>query len=231
MILIPVKNLASAKQRLAGVLEQRTRTELAHAMLQDVAEAISTVAGDKTAIVTSDNFAIEVGRSYGFEVIPDNVNSSETDAIEMATRWCEARTLESTLVVPADIPLVESADIEAVLENAPAAGAVLVPSGDGRGTNAVLRRPAASFPLRFGSDSFVPHLAAARRTGNPCVVLDLPRIALDIDTPQDLAELASLPGDRRAQLLARKLGFDSLRSGLSDFSRSSAAQPVERNDP
>ena len=224
MILIPVKNLANAKQRLAGVLEQETRTELAHAMLRDVAEAISNSALDETAIVTSDEFAAEIAHSHGFQVIVDHANRSETDAIEMATQWCEERNIERTLVVPADIPLLEATDLETIYLSAPPADTVLVPSADRRGTNAALRRPAALFPLRFGNDSFVPHLAAAKATGKRCVVLDLPRIALDIDTPEDLAELAAAPGERRSQLLARKWGFGNQR-----FQSRELVQ-LERND-
>ena len=42
MILIPVKNLKEAKQRLASVLSQAERTELARAMLQDVTAALAS---------------------------------------------------------------------------------------------------------------------------------------------------------------------------------------------
>jgi 2-phospho-L-lactate guanylyltransferase (CobY/MobA/RfbA family) len=61
--------------------------------------------------------------------------------------------------------------------------------------------------LRFGNDSFAPHHAAAQATNNPCVVLSLPRIALDIDNPEDLRLLAHAPGEKRSQVLARRLGF------------------------
>jgi 2-phospho-L-lactate guanylyltransferase len=71
----------------------------------------------------------------------------------------------------------------------------------------VLRRPAALFPLRFGNDSFRPHLAAAQATGKPCVVLPLPGIAVDVDNPADLKQLAGLPGETRAQRLARQWDF------------------------
>src|SRR5439155_21763435 len=60
------------------------------------------------------------------------------------------------------------------------------------------------FPLRFGNDSFKPHLAAARATKKPCVVLTLPGIALDVDCPSDLQQPAAAPGDTRAQRLARE---------------------------
>jgi 2-phospho-L-lactate guanylyltransferase len=207
MILVPVKNLANAKQRLAQALEQSARTELAHAMLEDVLDALAESAADDVSLVTSDAFAVEVAHHFRFEVIRDDSNLSETAAVEMATRVWESRGIQTTLVIPADIPLIEAADVRAIYESAPANGTVLVPAADQRGTNAVLRRPAALFPLRFGNDSFMPHLAAAIATRTTCVVLSRPRIALDIDTPEDLQQLVNAGSEKRSQRLARTLGF------------------------
>jgi 2-phospho-L-lactate guanylyltransferase len=213
MILVPVKDLSHAKQRLASLLDQSSRTELAHAMLTDVLTACAGC-GD-VAVVSSDRFAISLAVQFGFEVIPDNDNRSETDAIEMATRLCEERGIESTLVIPGDIPLITSGEINRVLQAAPDEGSVLVPAADGRGTNAAFRRPSGLFPLRFGNDSFIPHHAAARATEKPCVVLSLPGIALDIDTPLDLQELIEASGDTHTQRLIRKWNFTDLASAAN----------------
>jgi 2-phospho-L-lactate guanylyltransferase len=205
VILVPIKNTASAKQRLAAVLDQPSRTKLAQAMLYDVLTALhSWKAHPPVGIVTSDPYATNLAAEYGFEVIPDPDNPGETGAIEMATQVCVERGEDSTLVIPGDIPLIQAWELEEVLKHAPEQGTVLVPAGDGRGTNAVLRRPANLFPLRFGNDSFEPHHAAAQATGKLCVVLNLPGIAVDVDNPPDLQQLASLPGETRSQLLARE---------------------------
>jgi 2-phospho-L-lactate guanylyltransferase len=203
MILVPVKNLKDAKQRLASILDQPERTELARAMLHDVVDALASwEKRPEVAIVSCDSFALSLACKYGFEVIADHRNSGETDAIEMATRVCESRELD-TLVIPGDIPLVQAWELQSIYDAAPEVGTVLVPAADGRGTNAVLRRPAALFPLRFGNDSFKPHLAAAKATRKPCMVLPLPGIAVDIDSPADLHNLIRLPGNTRAQRLVR----------------------------
>ncbi len=61
MILVPVKNLDGAKQRLASVLEQPRRTELARAMLEDVLDAIAQCpARPRVSLVTSDPLAQEL---------------------------------------------------------------------------------------------------------------------------------------------------------------------------
>jgi 2-phospho-L-lactate guanylyltransferase len=216
VILVPIKNTASAKQRLASVLDRPARTQLAQAMLTDV---LTTLHDWKNrpgvGIVTSDPYAMKLAAEYRFEVIPDPDNPGETGAIEMATRVCMERGEDSTLVIPADIPLIESWELEEIYKHAPAEGSVLVPAGDGRGTNAAFRRPANLFALRFGNDSFKPHHAAAQATGKPCVVLNLPGIAVDVDSPPDLRQLLSLPGETRAQRLARSwnLPADLLATG------------------
>jgi 2-phospho-L-lactate guanylyltransferase len=204
VILVPIKNTAWAKQRLASILDQTARTQLAQAMLTDV---LTTLQGWKdrppVGIVTSDPFATQLALEYGFEVIPDPHDPGETGAIEMATRVAVERGEESTLVIPADIPLIESWELEEIYRQAPVEGSVLVPAGDGRGTNAAFRRPANLFPLRFGNDSFKPHHAAAQATGKPSIVLKLPGIAVDVDNPPDFKRLLALPGNTCAQRLAR----------------------------
>jgi 2-phospho-L-lactate guanylyltransferase len=205
MILVPVKNLLGAKQRLSEVLDQPARTELAQAMIHDVLEVLASWGTRPgVAVVTSDPFATELAAHFDFHIIADGDNRSETDAIEIATAICEAQGVESTLVIPGDIPLLQVSELEQVVDAAPKKGTVLVPAADGRGTNAALRSPAALFPLRFGNDSFKPHLLAAKATGLPCPVLSLPGIALDVDNPADLAQLAAAPGNTRSQKLARQ---------------------------
>jgi len=204
MILVPVKNLRNAKQRLSAVLDQASRTQLAQAMVTDVLETLASWGSrPDVAVVSTDSYVQELARQLGFRIIADD-NRSETDAIEGATGFCVAQGAESTLVIPGDIPLIDISELQAIMDAAPERGSVLVPAADGRGTNAAYRNPAALFPLRFGNDSFKPHLNAARATGYPCVLVLLPGIALDIDNPADLQQLAAAPGQRRSQILARQ---------------------------
>ena len=205
MILIPIKDTSGAKQRLASILDQPARTRLAQAMLHDVLTALYKWKGcPSVGLVTSDAYAIQLATEYGFEIIRDPDNPGETGAIEMATRVCVERGEEYTLVIPADIPLIEAWEIQEILKHAPEKGTVLVPAGDGRGTNAAFRRPSNLFPLRFGNDSFKPHRAAAEATGQSCIILNLPGIAVDVDDPEDLQQLFTLPGNTRSQRLARE---------------------------
>jgi 2-phospho-L-lactate guanylyltransferase len=211
VIVIPVKILKNAKQRLAPVLDQESRVALAQAMIHDVAETLARWSNrPEVALVTSDAFALELAKQFDFQVIADDFNRSETEAIEMATHILTQRGITYSLVVPGDIPLVTAHELQAVLDAAPAEGSVLVPASDGRGTNAALRSPVDLFALRFGNDSFLPHLASARATRKPCVVLSLPGIGLDVDNPSDLKQLIEASGESRSQQLARKWNLGEL---------------------
>jgi len=205
VILIPVKHLTSAKQRLSQLLNAEERSLLASAMLEDVlAAAAALPVRTPLALVTGDDFARQQANQYGFEVIEDHEDAGETAAIEMATRVCRERGCEWSLVIPGDAPLVTAAEIATILKAAPAAaGSVLVPDHKGRGSNAILRRPADLFPLRFGDDSFAPHRRAAEATGLPCVLLELEGVALDVDRPSDLALLAARDSETATHRLLR----------------------------
>jgi len=221
MVLLPVKNFANAKQRLASVLDAAERNALAQAMLEDVLQALlSWTHRPPVALVTSDGYARRLARDSSFEVIEDPKDAGETEAIARATRILEARGAPYTLVIPGDIPLVESSELQAIVAASPEGpgGSVLVPATDERGTNAVLRRPPGLFPLAFGEYSFQPHLLAARATAQPCAVLRLPGVELDVDTPADLVSLMVAPTRTHTLELLRAWRVRERLEGMSEVS-------------
>jgi 2-phospho-L-lactate/phosphoenolpyruvate guanylyltransferase len=213
MILVPVKRLETAKQRLSPLLTAAERSALAEAMLEDVLVALGKCnRREHVALVSGDERAQALARQHGFGIIDDADDPGETGAIEMAVRFAVGHGAEFTLVLPGDIPLIRASEVDRIFEAAPREGTVLAPSASGRGTNAVLQRPAGLFPLRFGNDSFIPHLATARATGKPVAVLKLSGIGVDIDEPADLADLLAAAGDTGAQ---RLLGEWRIRERLA----------------
>lgn len=202
MILVPIKDLRGAKQRLSPILAPEERTQLARAMAEDVFDALVPFAlSPGVAIVSGDPWASLQAKRRNFTVILDDAEAGETAAIELATSYCLNNGTDFSLVFPADIPLITAEEVQVVLDAIPERGCVVVPAGDGRGTNGILRRPADLIPLRFGNDSLLPHLAAARATGQQLVIRELPGIALDVDRPDDLALLLAQPVRSRAQRL------------------------------
>ncbi|HTM07057.1 MAG TPA: 2-phospho-L-lactate guanylyltransferase [Verrucomicrobiae bacterium] len=193
--LIPVKGFANAKQRLSAMLSADERALLAETMMRDVvAQTISAGGLDSVYIVTGDDYVRGLSVSLGVRVIMEEQESGETGAVEFALAELKARGIDAALVIPADMPLVRAVDIEEVIGQAPRATpfAVLVPSHDRMGTNALLLAPPNAIRLRFGYDSFSYHVSQAADL--PLVIVENERIALDIDEPQDLERFIASGG-------------------------------------
>ena len=202
---VPIKDTKDAKRRLAGVLGAPRRRELALAMFEDVLATLSRVRElSGIVVITADPAATAIARRYGARVSRQGAHDGHSGAVAAAAHRLASQGM---LTVPGDIPLVEADDIRklvAVHRDASCRGAraiIIAPARDERGSNAILCSPAAAVPLRFGADSFLPHLAAAERCAIEPTVVRLPRIALDIDTPDDLALFLATPSHTRARAL------------------------------
>lgn len=191
-ILIPVKEFREAKKRLAPHFPPAERAALAEAMCEDFFRVVAaTRCADRVFVISKEPGALTRAEALGWETIVESHQTSESDSVDAGARYCAEQGVEALLRLPVDLPLVEPADIESVFANLEAAPtAVLVPSSDGTGTNALLRSPAVLFPSRFGPNSFPRHLAEAERCGARIRVLRNPRLELDIDELEDLRQLA-----------------------------------------
>lgn len=199
---VPVKDTAIAKQRLAPALPAEMRQALALAMLEDVLAALAEAAGlARRLLVTIDPEARHLAIGYGFDCIADGAEDGHTGAVMAAARRLAAEGVGSMLTLPGDIPLVSSDEIgRLIAAHRPAPSFTIAPSHDEKGSNAILLSPPDAVPLRFGDDSFFPHLAAAEARGIAPTVVRLPGIALDIDNPADLLHFARLGSRTRAGL-------------------------------
>lgn len=103
------------------------------------------------------------------------------------------------LTIPGDVPLIEPDEVAAAFAiDAAAYPVVLVPSGAGTGTNGLLLSPPTAIVPRFEGASLEAHIDACRTAGIAFRVLALPSFALDVDTPEDLVELARRGNGRRS---------------------------------
>jgi 2-phospho-L-lactate/phosphoenolpyruvate guanylyltransferase len=203
--IVPIKDTAAAKQRLAEAAPAEFRRELALAMAEDV---ISALAGARRLagiiVVTVDPNAAALARRYGAGVWDDGALDGHTGAVTEAGRRLVREGAEGMLTVPGDIPTITAEEVDAVIDaHRPAPSFTIVPAHDELGSNAILMSPPDAVPLRFGDNSYFPHLAAAEACGIKPTVLHLPGIAFDIDNPVDLAHFSRLGSQTRAgRLLA-----------------------------
>jgi len=214
---VPVKEAAHAKTRLAPALAHDARIALARAMLEDVLRGLADARGlAGIALVTVDPVAIELAGSFRAHVFTEGARDGHTGAVAHAARRLERQGCVTMLTVPGDVPGITPAEVEHFLaKHAGSPSFTICPAHDRRGSNAIAVSPPCAVPLTFGNDSFVPHLAAARSRGiEPTVVDDIPGIRRDVDTFEDALALRALGGARMTNaLLTRMASRDAAWSG------------------
>jgi 2-phospho-L-lactate guanylyltransferase len=197
--ILPVKRFEAAKARLGDELSGGTRRALTEAMVTDVVMALRrTKAVDEVLIVTSEPAAEAIGRGYGGSVLHDDVEAGQSAAAQIGI----ARALElgatRVLLVPGDCPALDPAELTELLERPQVGrGVTIVPDRHGSGTNALLLTPPDVIEPAFGPGSRERHEAAAAAAGVPCTVEQIPTLALDVDTADDLAALRQALAERR----------------------------------
>lgn len=202
---VPIKETDSAKQRLTERLPAAARRQLALAMVEDVLAAVTAVRELAGVIaVTVDPAAAEIAQRYGARVSELAARDGHTLAVT-ATALELARDGLGLLTMPGDVPMATAAEIRQVIAAHAAAPAfTIVPARDLQGSNCIVMSPANAVPLRFGEDSYFPHLAAAESAGISPRVVRLKGIGHDVDTPDDLAALETLRGSTRTHALLER---------------------------
>jgi len=191
---VPVKEQTGAKQRLSGFLPPDQRRALAAAMLEDVLDALAAAPLAGILLVTLDPFATNLAQRIGARVLTDGARDGHTGAVNAGARLLIADGQRTMLTLPGDIPRITADEVSHLIAAHRAAPSFTIsPAHDELGSNAILLSPPDSVKLRFGEDSYFPHLAAARAAGIEPTVVKLPGIGMDIDHPADLRTFLAMP--------------------------------------
>jgi len=187
--IIPLKALDRAKGRLAPDLDPSARRALTAWMFGRV---LSACRGAEhihgVLVVAGDAAAAALAGAHGAAAIVEPRPGLDA-ALAAADDACADEP--ATIVVAADLPLARPADLDRVCAAAGQPGVVVAPTRDG-GTGALLRRPPRAIRTRYGPGSAAAHLGLARAAGVAALRLDVPALALDIDTAGQLQEAALL---------------------------------------
>ena len=200
LAVLPIKSFSAAKQRLGALLGSGSRQALAQAMFSDVLSALSHVDGiEAIAVVTADPAAEATAAASGVLVLGDPPEAGQSRATLVGIHHAQAGGFERVLLVPGDTPLLDSDELSGLLRRSAEArlATVVVPDRHGTGTNALLLSPPGAIEPSFGPGSLERHVEAARAAGITCAVDPLPSLVLDVDTPEDLAELTAQLNERR----------------------------------
>jgi 2-phospho-L-lactate guanylyltransferase len=185
---VPVKPLRQAKSRLAAVLTEAERVELSLWMLSRTLEVLAEVREiSATLVVSADPDVLGLASAAGGVALPESDPPNLNRALLLAREAARTAGASAVLVLSADLPRLAPSDVLAMAGLAARPPTlVIAPDRHGRGTNALLVAPAALIEFEFGVDSLARHVARAQAVGARVEICDLPALALDLDSPEDL---------------------------------------------
>ena len=193
-VIVPFKNFLEAKSRMRKTVSYDTTIKIVKIMLEHVLSEIkNSKKSDKNFIVTKDKEAVKIAEKFGFDVLLEEKQSGESSSVDWASKKLYEMGARSVLRLPADLPLIESRDVDEIFERSNETNSsILVPSRSGLGTNACLRSPPEIVPSFFGSNSMEKHIAAFEEKGADYSIVKNENIGFDVDSGEDLKELGLL---------------------------------------
>jgi 2-phospho-L-lactate guanylyltransferase len=199
-VVIPVKVLAIAKSRLAG-LDDADRRALALAMAADtVAATIACPLVGAVVVVSDDPTVVAEVAPLGAVAMADTpgagLNRALVAGAEHAAQHWPGHGLAALL---ADLPAISAGELAAALTAASAVTQAFVADAAGSGTTLYTARPGIPFRPQFGQRSRTRHYQAGATELNPPGIAGLRQ---DVDTLSDLRAAAAIRLGRRTAALA-----------------------------
>ncbi len=194
---IPVRSLAGSKSRLGEPLDQEEREALVLGLVRTtIAAAVEARCVSEVVVVSPDDELLGAIAGPGSTPLRQTGTGLNEALVEAVGACCADAS--GLLVLPADLPRVDAAEIDRLVRVAGRALepdrplVALIPDRHGTGTNALLVAPPDAIRFCFGEGSRRAHAAEAARAGGVYLEMDGP-LTFDLDTPEDLL-LADLTG-------------------------------------
>ncbi len=204
--IVPIKRFENAKTRLSSVLDTDDRIHLSLLMLEDTLQILSVVhLLTQVIAVSSDKRVEKIAVKYGANFLLEEKERGVNSAVALADRYCMKEAADATIVIPHDLPLLDSTDISKACELAENESMCIVicPSFRYDGTNMLLRKPPSIIATSYDADSYNMHISAAIRLGIPVKHLFSKALMHDVDTPEDALEIIK----KQETVAARSLEF------------------------
>jgi 2-phospho-L-lactate guanylyltransferase len=190
--IVPVKRFENAKTRLSSMLDTDERIRLSSLMLEDTLQILSVAASlTQVIIVSADKRAEEIARKHGANFLREEKEKGVNSAVALADIYCIKETVDATMVIPQDLPLLDATDISKACELAENESRCIVicPSLRYDGTNMLLRKPPSVIATFYDTDSYNMHVKAAIKIGVPVKRFFSKTIMYDVDNPEDALQL------------------------------------------
>lgn len=186
--IVPVKPFLLGKSRLANVLSSDIRRDLNRKFLSHTLETLKHIPQiEETLVLSRDAAALKLARGIGVRTLQEDGKQNINEALRYAIVFLRRYRVTTVLILPADLPLINTTDINTLLAmRQPAPSVVIAPDRHDEGTNALLLSPPDVIPPMFGANSFQAHCRQARAVGANLQICNLATLAFDLDYPEDL---------------------------------------------
>jgi 2-phospho-L-lactate guanylyltransferase len=196
---------------MSAMLTLDERIRLSSLMLAGTLEALAGAQSLKQIlVVSSDRRAEEITSRHGAKFLHEEKETGVNSAVAVADDYCLKEDVDATVVIPQDLPLLDSADISMACNLAENDDKCIVicPSFRYDGTNLLLRKPPAVIKTYYDNDSYKAHITSARELGIPVKLFFSKKLMADMDTPEDAKELARENGTGKTlEFLRSKAGI------------------------
>jgi len=202
LAIVPVKPLRRGKSRLSTVLSETERTLLNHNLLVSTLKILSSVNRiDQILVVSRDPAALTLAREYDARTVLENGSPELNTALSRAALVAKTYRVNEILILPADLPLLTTKELERVLRLSGNPPEILIcPDRRKDGTNLLYINPEGLISFSYGSGSFNKHLELARQSGARVNIISSNSLELDLDTPEDLELMKSIQDQQKQQI-------------------------------
>ncbi|HEX8099943.1 MAG TPA: 2-phospho-L-lactate guanylyltransferase [Actinomycetota bacterium] len=204
VVAVPVKSLDRSKSRLTPVLSPPERTRLTMAMLETVLDACLAQPGWETWVISRPGLPLDLASERGARIVRER-RATLLEAVAQVEADSRSEGAAELAVVLADLPFVTAESLASVLSAE--ASVVAAPSISDGGTNALVRRPPSVISARFGRSSFAKHRAETYRRGLTFESVEKPRLAFDLDRPEDLIAIIESDEPTRTRVTCLEMGL------------------------
>jgi 2-phospho-L-lactate guanylyltransferase len=191
-VILPIKPFDDAKERLATGLDPQARKTIAEAMVRDVLAALAGAREvDAVLVVSAEPKLTEIAEGVATAVIADE-RTGHSDAARAGVAWAIEHGCDKVVMLPGDCPLLDPQELDDLIVRTreDRVEFVVIPDRMGTGTNGLVIKPPDAVAPAFGPGSRQRHIALGLAAGRRTAEHEVPSLALDLDTQDDLLELA-----------------------------------------
>lgn len=202
--IVPYKEPPFGKSRLSNRLTPSQRTELASTMLENVVDALSQAEHVRGILLVSESTNLVEFVSKENVIILETQTTNLRDAVTKASQFaCKQLKCPTTFIVPADLPLISSKDIDFAITQHERV--TIIPDARLKGTNGIITTPPNAFEYVFNGQSYHQHRHNAQVAGLNPNSLQIEAFSYDVDTFDDLMMIIQLRPESRTAAVYRSL--------------------------